>query len=117
MTARTLPAGAHAAPRRRPQLRAAPSAGAPAAYCRARDLPRLLAMWPHEVEDLTPAGHVRLVAKLRAALRAERRRGLSGHWTYDLARHRQLLAAYRAEQALLSSAHSAAADLAPVRAE
>src|SRR5512134_3483444 len=69
----------------------------------ARDLPRLLALWPHEIEDPSPAAHVRLVTKLRAALRAERQRGLSGHWTYDLARHRQLLAAYRAEHALLTA--------------
>ena len=102
MTARTVAAAAHVAPRRQPYVRASRSSEAGAAYCRARDLPRLLAIWPHEIEDLSPAARVRLVAKLRAALRAERRRGLSGHWTYDLARHRQLLAAYRAEHALLA---------------
>jgi hypothetical protein len=78
-----------------------------AAYCRVRDLPRLLALWPHEIEDPSPAAHVRLVTKLRAALRAERQRGLSGHWTYDLARHRHLLAAYRAEHALLTAERAA----------
>lgn len=107
MTARTLPAGAHAAPRRQPHVRASLPAGTGATYCRARDLPRLLALWPDEIKDLSPAAHVRLVAKLRAALRAERRRGLSGHWTYDLARHRQLLAAYRAEHALLDCERAA----------
>lgn len=36
-----------------------------------------------------------LVAQLRRALRRERARGLAGHWTYDLGRHRALLAAWR----------------------
>jgi hypothetical protein len=104
MTIREFPAaGACPAPRRSPGPRASAPAGTQAAYCRVRDLPRLLALWPHEIEDPSPAAHVRLVAKLRAALRAERQRGLSGHWTYDLARHRHLLAAYRAEHALLTA--------------
>jgi hypothetical protein len=34
---------------------------------------------------------------LRRALRAERRRGIAGHWTYDLARHVELLRVYRLE--------------------
>ena len=38
---------------------------------------------------------MRLLAVLRRALRAERNRGLTGHWTYDLSRHAQLLAIYR----------------------
>ena len=44
-----------------------------------------------------------LVAKLKRALRQERLRGISGHWTYDLARHSQLLAAYTFETQALSS--------------
>jgi hypothetical protein len=68
-------------------------------YCRKRDLPRLLPLWPHEVADDSHAGRLRLLARLRRALRLERQRGLAGHWTYDLARHVQLLAAYRAEVA------------------
>lgn len=35
------------------------------------------------------------LAALRRALRAERERGVQGHWAYDLARHRELLHAYR----------------------
>ncbi|MEI2384614.1 hypothetical protein [Breoghania sp. JC706] len=42
-----------------------------------------------------------VVARLARALRGERRRGLAGHWTYDLNRHIALLQAYRAERALL----------------
>ena len=70
-----------------------------AGYVRARDLPRLLPLWPHELTATTNADRARLLARLRRALRAERQRGLAGHWTYDLARHAQLLRAYRAEVA------------------
>jgi hypothetical protein len=76
--------------------RAAISSGA---YTRSRDLPRLVPVWPHELATQTPADHLRLLAKLRRALRAERRRGLAGHWAYDLARHAHLLRAYRCETA------------------
>lgn len=69
------------------------------AYDRARDLPKLLPLWPREIASLNLADHARLLARLRKALRAERQRGLIGHWTYDLARHAQLLRAYRAETA------------------
>jgi hypothetical protein len=70
-----------------------------AGYLRSRDLPKLLPLWPREIEVLSQADHLRLLAKLRKALRAERQRGLRGHWAYDLARHAQLLRAYRAETA------------------
>lgn len=53
--------------------------------------------------DNTVKGHTMLVAKLKRALRQERLRGISGHWTYDLARHSQLLAAYTFETQALSS--------------
>ncbi len=75
--------------------------GLPRHYRRSIDLPKLVALWPTEVADTSRTGRLRLVAKLRCALRAERRRGIAGHWTYDLARHHQLLAAYRAETAAL----------------
>jgi hypothetical protein len=68
-------------------------------YVRARDLPRLLPMWPGELAAMDRAQHARLLTKLRKALRAERQRGLGAHWTYDVARHAQLLRAYRAEAA------------------
>lgn len=69
------------------------------AYERARDLPRLIPLWPHEIEPADLAAHALLLARMRRALRIERQRGLSGHWTYDLARHSRLLQAYRAEAA------------------
>lgn len=63
----------------------------------AHDLLRLLPLWPHEVADQSPAGRQRILTLVRRALRAERQRGLAGHWTYDLSRHAQLLALYRRE--------------------
>ncbi len=69
------------------------------AYVRARDLQRLLPLWPREIASMNAADHARLLAHLRKALRAERQRVLGGHWTYELARHAQLLRAYRAETA------------------
>jgi hypothetical protein len=53
------------------------------------------------LEDQSAPARERIVAKLRKALRAERRRGLAGHWTYDLARHIELLRLYRGELAAL----------------
>ena len=73
-------------------------------YDRTRDLAGLLPLWPAELADDTPAGRNRLVQKLRRALREERRRGVAGHWTYNLARHAALLRAYRAELSGLDSA-------------
>jgi hypothetical protein len=69
------------------------------AYDRGRDLPKLLPLWPQEIVSSKTTDHARLLARLRKALRVERQRGASGHWTYDLARHAQLLRAYRAEAA------------------
>lgn len=78
---------------------AATSSVSKAAYVRSRDLPKLIGMWPAEIADISKAGRERLIAKLKRALRAERQRGLAGHWSYDLARHSQLLEAYRLEVA------------------
>jgi hypothetical protein len=66
-------------------------------YDRKAELPRVLPLWPHELNDDSSEGRRRILVKLRRALRAERRRGLAGHWTYDLARHVELLRVYRAE--------------------
>jgi hypothetical protein len=69
------------------------------AYSRSRDLPKLIALWPHELDDLSRQGRLRVLAKLRIALRTERRRARSAHWSYDLNRHLGLLSAYKAELA------------------
>jgi hypothetical protein len=68
-------------------------------YVRARDLPKLIACWPHELADESPVGGLLVLGKLRRALRAERRRARSGHWSYDLNRHLALVSAYKAELA------------------
>jgi|CXWL01.1.fsa_nt_gi hypothetical protein len=82
---------------------ARPTAGpglGPPAYRRDRDLPRLIALWPAELEEAQRGGNAAIIVKIKRALRAERRRGVAGHWTYDLARHHQLLDALKAEIAL-----------------
>ena len=68
-------------------------------YQRARDLPKLIALWPIELEDQSLEGELRILGKLRRALRAERARALAGHWSYDLNRHLGLLSAYKGELA------------------
>lgn len=73
--------------------------GALETYDRRVELPRALPLWPHEIEDASLDGRQRMVARLARALRAERRRGVAGHWTYDLARHVALLRVYRLELA------------------
>lgn len=65
-------------------------------------LARVLAVWPEELEDESLEARSRIVGKLRRALRAERRRGVAGHWTYDLGRHAELLRLYREEMADLA---------------
>ena len=75
------------------------SVSAKVPYDRARDLPRLLPLWPSEVADRSPEAHHRLLQRLRQALREERRRGLAGDWTYDLVRHAGLYRAWKAEMA------------------
>jgi hypothetical protein len=66
-----------------------------------RAIARLVPLWPHEIEDTGRVGRRRLLARLVRALRAERRRGLAGHWAYDLGRHAAMLRLYRQELAAL----------------
>lgn len=73
-------------------------------YKRDRDLPSLIALWPHELADFSAEGGLRILSKLRRALRAERRRARAGHWSYELNRHLALLSAYKGEIALLREA-------------
>lgn len=68
---------------------------------RRRVLARLVPLWPAEIDDVSLQGRQHLVDVLRRALVSERRRGRAGHWTYDLARHGALLAAWRRECAAL----------------
>lgn len=81
------------------------ASGTPArrAYVRSRDLPRVLAAWPSEIADMSLAGTESLVQRLRLALRRERQRGASGHWSYDLGRHASLRAALTGEEERLAA--------------
>lgn len=85
-----------------------------AAFNRRSALSRVLALWPSELDDVSADGRRNVVAKLRCALRAERRRGIAGHWTYDLARHVELLHLYRQELASLKAAAPAMKDTRPL---
>lgn len=85
------------APTDAPRGRPAHAQASAQTYDRQRDLPRLLPLWPHEIDVADGTAHARLIARMRRALRIERQRGLAGHWAYDLARHAALLRAYRAE--------------------
>ena len=72
-------------------------------YRPADDLPRLIGIWPHDSNGQGGISRVEIVARLEAALRSERRRGVAGHWTYDVQRHAMLITALAAERALLGS--------------
>lgn len=70
------------------------------AYDRRRVLPQLIAF---DIRDLDRGGAALALvirARLERALRAERQRGRSGHWSYDLARHIGLAQALACEEAL-----------------
>ena len=69
-------------------------------YERKRDLPRLIPLWPSELNDFSQAGSALIIAKIRKALRGERTRGRAGHWSYDLNRHMGLAEALKGETAL-----------------
>ena len=58
-----------------------------------------MAAAPSELADRSFYGRAALIAKLVHFLEAERQRGLARHWTYELARHRALLAVYHHETA------------------
>lgn len=80
----------------RRSLASAIAAGA-AAYDRDRHLARLIPVTPEMIADAGPETRHAILVKLQRALRAERNRGKSGHWSYDLNRHIALKQAYDAE--------------------
>lgn len=83
------------------EVRAVVKIGA-AAYDRRTMLPRLLPLGPQEVNAVGAPATRRFCALLARALRAERNRGRSGHWTYDLNRHLGLVQALKAERRRLA---------------
>jgi hypothetical protein len=70
---------------------------------RREELSRLLPLWPIEISDLSLEGRRRIIATLERALRAERRRGIAGHWAYDLARHAALAQTWKRERAAIQA--------------
>lgn len=73
-------------------------------YDRTRDLPKLIRLDPLGYDTtLTTADAAAIVARLKAALRAERQRARAGHWTYDLNRHIALRQAFVAESECLAA--------------
>src|SRR5262245_42523004 len=75
------------------------SSGEPTLAARAKRLQRLLPLGSKESSDTSAAGRAIVIAKLERALRRERTLGRAGHMSYDLVRHRELLAAWRQERA------------------
>ena len=63
-------------------------------YQRDRLLPQLI---PASAGDIEAMPQRRVLLLIASALRHERARGRSGHWTYDLNRHIGLIQAWRAE--------------------
>ena len=76
-------------------------------YDRERDLPALIRLDPFAVAAEDAEGIARIMATLERALRAERCRARSGHWTYDLNRHIALHQAFLAESERLAALRAA----------
>jgi hypothetical protein len=93
--------------RQAPRSLAEAISGGSDCYDRSRHLARLLPIGPDEIADESPAARRAILAKLSRALRAERNRGRSGHWTYDLNRHLALSQAYAAESRIAKSGPAA----------
>jgi hypothetical protein len=82
-------------------------------YDRLAQLPRLIGLWPSEMQDFSAAGTTKILALLRKALRAERARGRAGHWTYDLNKHLALAESLKAERAHLRALEAKAVATRP----
>ncbi len=67
-------------------------------FQRESELPKLIGIWPSDLEDTSLENAAKIVALLRKMLRAERQRGRTGHWAYDLNRHLTLAEALKAER-------------------
>jgi hypothetical protein len=83
------------------------------AYNRLTQLPGLTGLWPSEMQDFSAAGTLKILALLRKALRLERARGRSGHWTYDLNKHLALAESLKAERAHLRELEAKTASTQP----
>lgn len=75
-------------------------------YVRAKDLPPLIPLWPAELDDYTKEGTAYILAKINQYLRAERRRSIKSHWSYNLTKHVALVVAYHHEMQRLKTTPS-----------
>lgn len=66
---------------------------------RAYDLSLCALFWPWKIADTSIVGRDNIIRRLEAACRNDRRRGIAGHWTYDLARHDMLRLFVKVERA------------------
>jgi hypothetical protein len=73
-----------------------------APYIREVDLQSLISLWPKEIEDFSVKGTLIIIAKLKTALRAERKRAYSSHWAYSLTKHKALVEALKYEEEILN---------------
>jgi hypothetical protein len=62
-------------------------------------LSRLGFLTEREIDDTTIGGRKHLIVRLDFALKREAKNARDGHWTYSPARHKNMLAAYKAEVA------------------
>lgn len=72
-------------------------------YNRQRDLPKLIAVWPRELEDMSLGGTEAIIAHIKKVLNAVRVSAIADHWSYDLGRHVGLMCALRAEERRLTA--------------
>lgn len=73
------------------------SCASPAPYDREYEIKRVIAVWPAELAD-DIVSRSRLLARLEAINREQRRRGASGHWAYDPGRHQGIINVIRREK-------------------
>ena len=71
-------------------------------YVRGRDLPKLVALWPKEINDYSIPGTEHIVRRIRQVLGAYYALGLRKHWSHNVSRHVALAVALKAEKATLA---------------
>ncbi|MHB2169721.1 DUF6477 family protein [Alsobacter sp. R-9] len=71
------------------------------AYRREATLMRVLPRATLDLPEAEPRRTALILLRIARALRAERRLGRAGHWTYDIARHVALAQAFAAERRTL----------------
>jgi hypothetical protein len=71
-------------------------------YVRGRDLHKIIAVWPKELNDVSIAGTRHIVKRLHEVLSAHYALALRKHYSYDVNRHVALAVALNAEKAILA---------------